>query len=364
VAAAGQASAEGVLWGEVRSFIDQYYEIAPKTVRVDTTGMESVKALQTAFEAQNAKLSGVVNGDTHLTGITVTGDAREGYTLKGTGATGEVVVISGSITSFKADAEAKDMTYGEKVAFVASQMMGELMKMEGRMPELEGLSALLTNLTDGLLQFNPASRTALGAAFLNGEHVSTIRSAYEQHFNPPLGVKSLPKSELLKTIAAAIEKYYIDAAMTTPDAARQSVWARILEAWQGWRMKRNAAFIPHDEGTLSQGVPMVDRGRPLLGPNGKPLTVPSSWLGKNGNGFDTATATQEAAKVIPGGIDFAQSNLDLQIKRDGAGVPLPVSQQNLDGIHIDGLVPVILDIKPASTLPLFSEAMSAGASSA
>ncbi len=52
-----------------------------------------------------------------------------------------------------------------------------------------------------------------------------------------------------------------------------------------------------------------------------------------------------------GGIDFAQSNLDMQIKRDGAGVPLPVSQQNLDNIRINGLVPVILDIRPASSVP-------------
>ncbi|MEI8012058.1 MAG: hypothetical protein WCI27_06200, partial [Candidatus Omnitrophota bacterium] len=49
-----------------------------------------------------------------------------------------------------------------------------------------------------------------------------------------------------------------------------------------------------------------------------------------------------------GGIDFATANLDMQIKRDGNGVVLPVSQQNLDNVHIDGLVPIILDIQPAS----------------
>ena len=56
--------------------------------------------------------------------------------------------------------------------------------------------------------------------------------------------------------------------------------------------------------------------------------------------------------AMNGGIDFAQSNLDLQIKRDGAGVPLPISQQNLDNIHIDGLVPVILNIRPAADVSL------------
>ena len=59
------------------------------------------------------------------------------------------------------------------------------------------------------------------------------------------------------------------------------------------------------------------------------------------------------AAAMKGGIDFAQSNLDMQIKRDGNGVPLPVSQQDLDNIRIDGLVPVILDIKPAASVSLF-----------
>ena len=54
---------------------------------------------------------------------------------------------------------------------------------------------------------------------------------------------------------------------------------------------------------------------------------------------------------LKGGIDFARSNLDMQIKRDGKGVPLPVSQQNLDSIRIDGLVPVILGIRSASGVP-------------
>ena len=60
--------------------------------------------------------------------------------------------------------------------------------------------------------------------------------------------------------------------------------------------------------------------------------------------------------AVKGGIDFAQSNLDMQIKRDGAGVPLPVAQQDLDNIHIDGLVPVILSIQPAANVPLFTGA--------
>jgi hypothetical protein len=54
-----------------------------------------------------------------------------------------------------------------------------------------------------------------------------------------------------------------------------------------------------------------------------------------------------------GGIDLNASSLDMQIRRDGNGVPLPVAQQDLESIKIDGLVPVILDIRPATTLPMF-----------
>lgn len=64
------------------------------------------------------------------------------------------------------------------------------------------------------------------------------------------------------------------------------------------------------------------------------------------------TVKDEAMK---GGIDLNAANLNLQIKRDGNGVPLPISQQDLEHMNIDGLVPVIMEIKPATTLPIFSQ---------
>ncbi len=82
--------------------------------------------------------------------------------------------------------------------------------------------------------------------------------------------------------------------------------------------------------------------------------------------FDAAMKATSGNKVeiqqleegkLKGGIDFAQSNLDLQIKRDGAGVLLPVGQQDLDNIKIDGLVPLILNIQPAAMAPIFREAL-------
>ena len=49
-----------------------------------------------------------------------------------------------------------------------------------------------------------------------------------------------------------------------------------------------------------------------------------------------------------GGIDLNAANLNLQIKRDGKGVPLPLAQQDMAQlVNIQGFVPIILEIKPA-----------------
>jgi len=61
------------------------------------------------------------------------------------------------------------------------------------------------------------------------------------------------------------------------------------------------------------------------------------------------------AALNPGGIDLNAANLNLQIKRDGKGVPLPINQQDLANIKIDGLFPIIIDIRPATSLPIFAE---------
>jgi len=55
-----------------------------------------------------------------------------------------------------------------------------------------------------------------------------------------------------------------------------------------------------------------------------------------------------------GGIDMNAAHLRLQIKRDGRGVALPVAQQDLENIQLDGLVPVIISITPALKSSLLS----------
>ena len=64
-----------------------------------------------------------------------------------------------------------------------------------------------------------------------------------------------------------------------------------------------------------------------------PLVMPAQQKGNR--------QAKEVNKLNPGGIDLNAANLNLHIRRDGNGVPLPVSQQDLENIHLDGLVPVI-----------------------
>jgi hypothetical protein len=61
------------------------------------------------------------------------------------------------------------------------------------------------------------------------------------------------------------------------------------------------------------------------------------------------------ASSAVGGIDFNAANLNLQIKRDGDGVPLPLPQQNWEQINIEGFIPVIINMAPinAQNLPIF-----------
>ena len=56
------------------------------------------------------------------------------------------------------------------------------------------------------------------------------------------------------------------------------------------------------------------------------------------------------AMKTPGGINLDPALLDLQIKRDGKGIPLPLSQQTLGNMKIDGFLPVIITIQPMTDL--------------
>jgi len=73
-------------------------------------------------------------------------------------------------------------------------------------------------------------------------------------------------------------------------------------------------------------------------------------------GFDVAmlTSPRRPGEDREGGIDLNPINLDLQIKRDGDGMPLPMQFQEIQNINIEGLIPVIINVTPVTSLPIFS----------
>ena len=79
---------------------------------------------------------------------------------------------------------------------------------------------------------------------------------------------------------------------------------------------------------------------------------------------DEAMTAREMMKVpakTPGGIDLNPANLNLRIKRDGKGVPLPMGQQDMGQLNnIEGLMPVIIKIVPATHIPALSALIGEG----
>lgn len=76
------------------------------------------------------------------------------------------------------------------------------------------------------------------------------------------------------------------------------------------------------------------------------IPVYEKWISEKAKGRDSAM-------TAPGGIDFNPKALDLNIKRDGRGLPLPVSQQPIEMFeNLDGFTPIIINIAPIQNLPL------------
>jgi triosephosphate isomerase len=64
---------------------------------------------------------------------------------------------------------------------------------------------------------------------------------------------------------------------------------------------------------------------------------------------EAANAFNEVATSSPvGGIDLDSKHMSLKVRRDGNGVPLPVSLQPVETINIRGLVPVIIHVAPVN----------------
>nr|MBP9854211.1 hypothetical protein [Candidatus Omnitrophota bacterium] len=72
-------------------------------------------------------------------------------------------------------------------------------------------------------------------------------------------------------------------------------------------------------------------------------------IADNGKKDEAMTVQQP---MVKGGIDLNPDLLDLQIKRDGNGIPLPMTQQPSDLMkNIEGFIPVIINVVPVTNMP-------------
>ncbi len=62
--------------------------------------------------------------------------------------------------------------------------------------------------------------------------------------------------------------------------------------------------------------------------------------------------TVDSGPKTKGGIDLNPNTMNMQIKRDGNGVPLPLNLQPIDNINIEGFQPIIINVAPIHNLPL------------
>ena len=99
-------------------------------------------------------------------------------------------------------------------------------------------------------------------------------------------------------------------------------------------------------GELPKGVKVVSYERGYI-EEALPRAATQAF---NGDGASLSPAAQGVQR--PGGIDLNPALLDLQIKRDANFVPLPLPQQPLQQMHIEGFIPVIINITPVTNLPL------------
>lgn len=92
---------------------------------------------------------------------------------------------------------------------------------------------------------------------------------------------------------------------------------------------------------------------PMIG-EGQGARVPSTPLGTPFGRKEQGIVSGEIGDTsdAPGGIDLNPALLDLQIRRDGNGVPLPLPQQPIENMHIEGFLPIIINVTPVTNLPM------------
>jgi len=81
-------------------------------------------------------------------------------------------------------------------------------------------------------------------------------------------------------------------------------------------------------------------------------TVHKVFTQSLGDSAMLAAQPEIASRDQLGGIDLNPALLDLQIKRDDKGIPLPLPMQPIQDMKIEGFLPVIINITPVTSLPI------------
>ena len=117
------------------------------------------------------------------------------------------------------------------------------------------------------------------------------------------------------------------------------------------RVRRVIVSFTPVEGKGGEGSRIVIIDRPAVSP-GESLIVPSEEPVALPGSIDT----EESPAATRGGIDFDPNILNLQVKRDKRGIPLPIANQPLLKMKVDGFLPVILKIEPMTPVyPVLSK---------
>ncbi len=118
-------------------------------------------------------------------------------------------------------------------------------------------------------------------------------------------------------------------------------------------LKVERGMLPH--GNLAERFGMEDKAakedigeEEFLRPESGLKKIPSK-----DSAILTKVSDNDQPTQPPGGIDLNPMHLNLEIKRDSQGVPLPVPLQPIEQMKIEGFVPIIINITPITRLPFF-----------
>jgi len=145
----------------------------------------------------------------------------------------------------------------------------------------------------------------------------------------------------------------LDETFVAGNTARQVVTQAgdlIHNAW----LQRNGSWAPAEQ---KSPFAQLDANNQKLDLNILNVTLNTSEESPDAVVFvqsNVSTTQSKPDKV--GGIDLNPAMLDLQIKRDGNGIPLPAFQQPIQNMKIDGFLPVIINVAPVSIPMLLGDA--------